>query len=143
MTTGSLEIKLTTLTPIWTGGADGRADRLHATGIIGGLRWWYEVMVRGLGGNACDPSKHTCLYDPEKPPDYGLCDVCRVFGATGWARRFRLAISDEVGLRSTSPWERRITASRSYKDRSGKEKTPTWFFDNPPLNGNASVKIMV
>jgi CRISPR-associated protein Cmr1 len=142
MTTGSLEIKLTTLTPIWTGGADGKADRLHATGIIGSLRWWYEVMVRGSGGNACDPSKHTCLYDPEKPPDYGLCDVCRVFGATGWARRFRLVINDEASLRSASPWERRITASRSYKDRSGKEKIPTWFFDNPPLNGNASVKII-
>lgn len=142
MTTGSLEIKLTTLTPIWTGGADGRADRLHATGIIGGLRWWYEVMVRGIGGNACDPSKHTCLYDPENPPDHGLCDVCRVFGATGWARRFRLVINDEVSLRSASQWERRITASRSYKDRSGKEKIPTWFFDNPPLTGNASVKII-
>ena len=87
-------------------------------------------------------SEHTCLYDPEKPPDYGLCDVCRVFGATGWARRFRLVINDEAGLRSASPWERRITASRNYKDRSGKEKIPTWFFDNPPLNGNASVKII-
>ncbi len=142
MTTDSLEIKMTTLTPVWTGGADGKSDRLHVTGIMGSLRWWYEVMVRGLGGNACDPSEHTCLYDPENLPDYGLCDVCRVFGATGWARRFRLVISDEAGLRSVSPWERRITASRSYKDRSGKEKIPTWFFDNPPLNGNASVKII-
>ncbi len=145
MSTGSLEIKLVTVTPLWTGGADGRADRLHSTGIVGSLRWWYEVMVRGLGGDACDPSKHTCLYDPDKPPDYGLCDVCRVFGATGWARRFRLLISDEASLRSKSPWdaERRITASRSYKDRSGKEeKIPTWFFDNPPLDGNTSIEII-
>ena len=142
MTTGSLEIDLMTVTPLWTGGADGKSDRLHVTGILGSLRWWYEVMVRGLGGNACDPSKHSCLYDPEKPPDYGLCNVCQIFGATGWSRRFRLVINDEAGLRSASPWERRITASRSYKDRFRKEKIPTWFFDNPPLSGNVSIKIM-
>lgn len=44
-----LTINLKTLTPLWTGGADGKSDRLHATGIIGSLRWWYEVVVRELG----------------------------------------------------------------------------------------------
>ena len=39
--------KLTTLTPLWTGGVSGRCDRLHETGIIGSLRW----VVRG-GGTA-------------------------------------------------------------------------------------------
>lgn len=141
MTANSLEIKLTTVTPLWTGGADGKADRLHATGIIGSLRWWYEVLVRGIGGNACDPGEHTCLYDPEKSPDNGLCDVCRVFGTTGWARRFRLVVIDEMQLRSATP-ERRVMASRSYKDRLGKEKIPTWFFDNPPLIGSANIKIV-
>jgi len=58
-----VEIKLKTLTPIWTGGADGKCDRLHETGIIGSLRWWYEVLVRGLGGYACDPtSDNRCEY---------------------------------------------------------------------------------
>jgi CRISPR-associated protein Cmr1 len=142
MTTDSLEIGLTTVTPLWTGGADGKADRLHAPGIVGSLRWWYEVMVRGLGGNACDPGEHSCLYDSKTPPNNGLCDVCRVFGTTGWARRFRLVVTDETQLRSASPWERRVTASRSYKDRLGKEKSPTWFFDNPPLIGNANIKIV-
>ncbi len=73
MTTDSLEINLSTLTPIWTGGADGRSDRLHVTGIMGSLRWWYEVMVRSVGGNACDPGTHSCLYDPDKPYDGLRC----------------------------------------------------------------------
>ncbi|HHF52316.1 MAG TPA: type III-B CRISPR module RAMP protein Cmr1, partial [Candidatus Aminicenantes bacterium] len=40
-------MKIKTLTPIWTGGVGGRCDRLHETGIIGSLRWWYEAIVRG------------------------------------------------------------------------------------------------
>lgn len=92
-----LTLPLETITPIWTGGVNPRrCDRIHATGIIGSLRWWYEVVVRGLGGSACDPSEHTCLYDAKKPND-GLCDVCRIFGATGWRRRFRIMIEDETG----------------------------------------------
>jgi CRISPR-associated protein Cmr1 len=89
----TLIIRLKTLTPIWTGGVEaGKTDRLHETGIIGSLRWWYEAIVRGLGGKACDPTKPTCHYDPEKS-DNGLCDVCQLFGATGWRRRFSLRIA--------------------------------------------------
>lgn len=142
MATNSLTINLTTVTPLWTGGTDGKVDRLHVTGIIGSLRWWYEVMVRGLGGNACDPTKHACLHDPERSLDYDLCKVCQVFGATGWARRFRLVVSDATNLRSASPWESTVAASRSYRDRSGKEKTPTWFFSNPPLAGSVTIRII-
>ncbi|WP_348531079.1 type III-B CRISPR module RAMP protein Cmr1, partial [Methanothrix sp.] len=36
-----LEIRLKTLTPLWTGGVDQTCDRLHETGLIGSLRWWY------------------------------------------------------------------------------------------------------
>ncbi len=79
-------------------------DRIHETGIIGSLRWWYEAIMRGLGGYACDPTEHTCTFDAEKYRestaqderqrlrDAGLCDACQVFGATGWRRRFRLEI---------------------------------------------------
>ena len=41
-----LEIRLKTLTPLWTGGVSGQCDRVHETGIIGSLRWWYEAIVR-------------------------------------------------------------------------------------------------
>ena len=101
-----LRITLKALTPIWTGGVDGTCDRLHETGLIGSLRWWYEAIVRGLGGYACDPTEHSCTFDEEKYReskarderqrlrDAGVCDACQLFGCTGWARKFRLKVSD-------------------------------------------------
>jgi len=77
-------------------------DRLHETGIIGSLRWWYEAIVRGLGGQACDPTTHSCAYDPEKPND-GLCEVCKIFGATGWQRRFILRFVEDHTLPIWTP----------------------------------------
>ncbi len=77
MTNNSLLISLRTLTPIWTGGIGGEAHRLRATGIIGSLCWWYEAIVRGLGGQVCDPAEHSCLYDKDLP-NQGLCDAWRV-----------------------------------------------------------------
>ncbi len=101
----TLTVKIRTRTPLWTGGVDsGTMDRIHETGLIGSLRWWYEAIVRGLGGWACDPSEHTCSFDVDKYRksaasderqrlrDAGLCDVCQVFGTTGWQRRFRLEV---------------------------------------------------
>ena len=83
-----LKITVRTLTPLWTGGVDGTCDRLHETGLIGSLRWWYEAIVRGLGGYACDPtSEDRC---PDK--DGNHCVVCELFGCTGWARKFRLQL---------------------------------------------------
>ena len=119
----NLEVRLRTLTPLWTGGVEaGKVDRIHETGILGSLRWWYEAIVRGLGGQACDPGKACdpsegkCKFDAEKYRqssslderqrlhDAGLCDVCQVFGATGWRRRFRLeVIQDEASLAWTPP----------------------------------------
>ncbi len=46
---GKLAVKIKTLTPIWTGGVDGTMDRIHETGILGSLRWWYEAIVRRWG----------------------------------------------------------------------------------------------
>ncbi len=109
-----LELTLQTLTPIWTGGVDATADRLHATGLIGSLRWWYEVIVRGLGGWACDPSSTDapdlrCEFDTKayqhakdekkasaealKEGLKTVCPVCYLFGCGGWKRQFRLKVS--------------------------------------------------
>jgi len=98
------EVKLNTLTPIWTGGVEGKSDRLHETGIIGSLRWWYEAIVRGLGGYACDPtSDNRCeLTGKEKSDEErkkNMCPACYLFGCGGWKRRFRLDIEDA----STTP----------------------------------------
>jgi hypothetical protein len=49
------------LTPIWTGDAQRKGDTLRETGIIGSLRWWYEALIRGLGGSACDPTKQIVM----------------------------------------------------------------------------------
>jgi CRISPR-associated protein Cmr1 len=118
-----LTLPLETVTPIWTGGVDpSKCDRIHTTGIIGSLRWWYEMVVRGLGGSACDPSEHTCLYDTKKPND-GLCDVCRIFGATGWRRRFRIVIQDGTqGNGKLKPVQ--ATGGRLRRDGN---KPPTWY----------------
>ena len=76
--------KIKPLTPIWTGDVDRKNNLLRETGIIGSLRWWYEALVRGLGRSACDPtSDNRC---PDK--DGNHCDVCELFGCTGWARKF-------------------------------------------------------
>ncbi len=86
-----LTVTFTPQTPLWTGGVDGTMDRIHETGIIGSLRWWFEAIVRALGGSACDPTKSKCNYQKDKQ----ICDVCTVFGATGWKRRFSLRVEGE------------------------------------------------
>jgi len=137
MTMNSQEITLSTVTPIWTGGADGKCDRLHVTSIMGSLRWWYEVLVRSVGGNACDPNKHTCSYDLDKPPD-GLCDVCRVFGATGWSRRFKIIITKE----DLEPTGRRVfTLSRDHPAYYKNPKSQ-WYLSSNPRNGTVKLKII-
>lgn len=91
-----MEIRLKALTPIWTGDADRKNTTLRETGIIGSLRWWYEALIRGLGGTACDPSQTDCKDDIH-------CDACELFGCTGWARKFRLEVeklnNNEINLR--------------------------------------------
>ena len=94
-----MEIRLRTLTPIWTGGVGRTSDRLHESGLIGSLRWWYEAVVRGLGGYACDPTgDDRCTYDADKGLS-SICHACQLFGCTGWARKFRLRVlADENAL---------------------------------------------
>lgn len=63
----AMDITIKTLTPLWTGGIDGKCDRLHETGILGSLRWWMEVLVRGVGGQVKDPTSDECSgLDPKK-----------------------------------------------------------------------------
>jgi len=78
-------IKIKALTHIWTGDANRECTVLRETGILGSLRWWYEAIVRGFGGYACDPTDTKC-------DGKNHCDVCELFGCTGWARKFRLEV---------------------------------------------------
>lgn len=130
-----MNVEIRTLTPLWTGGIDGTMDRLHETGILGGLRWWYEAIVRGLGGYACEgPGRQRCELAGERLKKYeqarrqgknwwdaldeaGMCDMCKVFGATGWRRRFRLRV---VEAQMDPGWNTDLTLNvRPYGRRRG------------------------
>jgi len=92
--------KLKALTDIWTGDLNRKENAFKPTGLLGSIRWWYEVLVRGLGGKACDPTADDvrCPARNKKPHEPGHhCVVCELFGCTGWARKFRLVILDENG----------------------------------------------
>ena len=91
-----MKIKIETLTPIWTGGVDRNCDRIHETGIIGSLRWWYEAVARGLDGYACDPVNDGCpkVIKENSKEISKRCDSCELFGCTGWSRKFRLEIGN-------------------------------------------------
>jgi CRISPR-associated protein Cmr1 len=141
-----LEINIKTLTPIWTGGVEaGKCDRIHETGILGSLRWWMEVLVRGVGGNACDPTEQKCS------AKNGLCPVCQLFGAEGQKRRFRLdVVQDRIQSDETVSSEIKLQPYQyQYKDKHGQEqtgtRTPTWYFpkknDDKPKAGTFSIQI--
>lgn len=83
-----ITVKIKTLTPIWTGDANKENTTLRETGIIGSLRWWYEALIRGLGGSACDPTNIKC-------DEKNHCDACELFGCSGWSRKFRLEVESK------------------------------------------------
>ena len=90
--------RLTALAPIWTGNANREGNRLIPTGLLGSIRWWFEVLVRGLGGTPCDPSATKCQDKNHK----NHCPVCELFGCTGWARKFRFQVLDAQGKTMSS-----------------------------------------
>jgi len=87
------EWHLNARTDLWSGDVDGKGERVIPTGLLGSIRWWCEVLVRGLDGAACDPtdSNNRC------PDDDRRCPVCELFGCTGWARKFRFEVRDAEG----------------------------------------------
>lgn len=84
-------IEVEELTKIHTGDAYRKHVKLRETGILGSLRWWYETIVRGLGGTACDPTDKN-KHCPDKEGNH--CDACELFGCTGWSRKFRLEVEE-------------------------------------------------
>ncbi|NOZ59383.1 MAG: type III-B CRISPR module RAMP protein Cmr1, partial [Euryarchaeota archaeon] len=103
-----MEVRIRTLTPLWTGDVDRKCRRIRETGIIGSLRWWYEALVRGLGGYACDPtSVDRCELNQKRfqraikdnrsiqeALDEQICPACQLFGCTGWSRRFKVEMEN-------------------------------------------------
>jgi CRISPR-associated protein Cmr1 len=99
-----MNLRIRTLTPLWTGDIERKSEKLRETSIIGSLRWWFETIVRGFGGNACDSVGEVarkCEFNVEEykkgaRPEELVCPVCYVFGTTGWSRRFRLEIDGKL-----------------------------------------------
>lgn len=90
------ELDMRTLTPLWTGDIGGNSSHIRETGLVGSLRWWYEGIIRGMGGSICDPLlEGHCKFDStsSKSPEEQLCPACLLFGCTGWQRRFRLEVT--------------------------------------------------
>jgi len=86
--------RMKALTAIWTGDRNGHPGRLVTTGLLGSIRWWFEILVRGLGGRACDPTNA----GSRCPDRQGRrCVVCELFGCTSWARKFRFDVFDAQG----------------------------------------------
>jgi CRISPR-associated protein Cmr1 len=117
---------LTALTDLWTGSVrleerNGQLrerivpDRLITTGLLGSIRWWFEVLVRGLRGSGCDPSDSECQ-------DRDHCAVCELFGCTGWARKFRFDVLDANGasiqqqIKKGTTFQLRFTRLRPVRD---------------------------
>ena len=92
--TGAHIYRMKARTDLWTGDADGKPGRTIPTGLVGSIRWWFEVVVRGLGGSACDPS-NTGNRCPDRQGR--RCVACELFGCTGWARKFRFDVLDHQG----------------------------------------------
>ncbi|MDI7277050.1 MAG: type III-B CRISPR module RAMP protein Cmr1 [Anaerolineae bacterium] len=136
----TMTVTLRTLTPLWTGGPDQACKRVRASGIVGSLRWWYEALIRGLGGHACDPTRHTCAYDASRP-DQPVCPACKLFGATGWARRFRLAIEER--MRPDGPQGAYgPDGKRADRRAEGRRTEPTWYFPRTGLSGTLHLSVV-
>lgn len=100
-----MEFDLMTLAPVWTGGPECKCDKLHLTGIKGSIRWWMEVIVRGLDVYACNPgskySEDKCALKLDKNIKnldeklINICPVCQIFGCTGWSGKVILRIDEK------------------------------------------------
>jgi CRISPR-associated protein Cmr1 len=117
--------RLKALTDLWTGDFKGKEERMIPTGLLGSIRWWFEVLVRGLGGSACDPTRDgsRCPGSGKKPDEAGHhCVVCEFFGCTGWGRKFRFEVLDGGGetkvsqIKKNDTFQFRFTALRPVKD---------------------------
>lgn len=150
-----LELVYKTVTPLYTGNADGKVDTLRTTGLMGSLRWWFEMLVRGFGGLARDPVGGANLYKIPKGVTVeqfddirayyrkcGLDDVAQIFGGTNWRRRFRLEVTDNH-LRKATIATKIELPNHTYIDKDRNRRTPAWYLkkkentveESQPLEG--------
>jgi CRISPR-associated protein Cmr1 len=107
------QLELTPITEIWTGNQQRQNSRLLFSGLKGSLRWWYEMLIRGLDCYACDPTEDGRRCErkdfskekereidaggsPDKKADITkglvkgmICPACYLFGCNGWKSRLQ------------------------------------------------------
>lgn len=102
----TIVVTMQTVTPIWTGDVDRSSDRARETSLMGSIRWWTEVLIRGLGGYACDPvGEDRCIFDNGAYSRTGeledglrdVCPACRLFGCSGWSSKLRFVVTSGGG----------------------------------------------
>jgi CRISPR-associated protein Cmr1 len=86
------------------------------------------------------------LYIDGKKPYDGLCDVCRIFGATGWSRRFRIIVSED-SLQPKKAVASRVTDSGRVFNLSPKHpdirmQGHKWYLNGDPLAGQVTLSII-
>ena len=140
-----MQVKLNFVTPLWTADASKGARRIVGTGLMGSLRWWYEALVRGLGGWACDPTDADtrcppsgATVTPDNVSDV-LCPACQLFGATGWAKTFTLVPGD--GTRPGYPPTGRSRVQTTGGRLNRQNKPSAWYFD-PGRSGTLTITIL-
>jgi len=115
-TSREIQIPIRTLTPIWTGDIDGKADnRLLVSGLMGSLRWWWEVLQRGVSAPIPDLPQSATQGDR----------ASAIFGMTGYRRRFRLILRETSELRVV-PIAKKIPSPTGPK---------AWYFKSNALAG--------
>lgn len=90
----TMEVTLNAVTPLFTGDENMRMTRLRPTGLLGSLRVWHEWIWAGAGHPVKDPTSGGDIYNLEKG-ETDISPSSRLFGCTGWGRRFRLVCSTE------------------------------------------------
>jgi len=126
-------INLRALTPLWTGGYKKQKgmDKINPSNILGWLRYWAEAIERiynpELKSEPCkitddDIDRLELIDDVELTNktlgELGLCNICYVYGTTGWAKRFYMDISAGNGKMLNFD-NKLIPSGREHKNRSG------------------------
>ena len=130
-------VKFTAVTPLWTGDAfrNSEGNSLE-TGVIGSLRWWTEVLVRGMGIPVQDPTTGASGQTSEDPTHLET-----IFGQTDRQRRFRLTLEGgkEFAFPTTRTSGRYVFELPIVNSRGTK---PSWQFPSKARAGQMELRTL-
>lgn len=134
-----VEIKVQTLTPVWTGDNNGETSYLRATSFLGGLRFWTEALLRSFGKYTCNITNNDdrCLYDPKN--NRYACSACKIFGCTNLGRSFRMKVIE--GKRLTTVSSKKILLRDQEYTQNNRHKIPT-YYPKGGLHGTFSIGLI-